>query len=257
MTVQKIKCAKGPSQPNDVVYGFAERIATTLICEVPALRAKLRHTLSGTGFVVTEETFTSGQTPARDLVGAPRLFIINAAGWSGRTTEMVRSLKGHYPEARVVALADHYDIGFAQLARDAGVNGFCLTTSGQEVLIKSLELVMLGETVLPSAMVRSILVKMAMKAHLPSDASHASLTTAETRLPDPRACRLSAREAEILGCLMDGAPNKVIARKLCVTEATVKVHVKAILRKIGATNRTQAAMWATEHLPETMKSFHD
>jgi two-component system, NarL family, nitrate/nitrite response regulator NarL len=254
MTVQKIKCAKGLPQPNDVVYGFAERIATTLICEAPALRAKLRHTLSGTGFVVTEETFTSGQAPARDLAGAPRLFIINVAGWSGRITEMVRSLKGQYPEARVVALADHYDIGFAQLARDAGVNGFCLTTSGQEVLIKSLELVMLGETVLPSAMVRSILVKMALKAQLPS---HARSAAAETKLPDPRACRLSAREAEILGCLMDGAPNKVIARQLCVTEATVKVHVKAILRKIGAANRTQAAMWATEHLPETMKSFHD
>jgi two-component system nitrate/nitrite response regulator NarL len=48
---------------------------------------------------------------------------------------------------------------------------------------------------------------------------------------------------------MQGEPNKVIARKLEVTEATIKVHVKAILRKIGVGNRTQAAMWATEHLP--------
>jgi two-component system nitrate/nitrite response regulator NarL len=47
---------------------------------------------------------------------------------------------------------------------------------------------------------------------------------------------------------MGGAPNKIIARQLDVTEATVKVHVKAILRKVGAANRTQAAMWATEHL---------
>jgi two-component system nitrate/nitrite response regulator NarL len=41
----------------------------------------------------------------------------------------------------------------------------------------------------------------------------------------------------------------MIARKLDVAEATVKVHIKAILRKIGAANRTQAAMWATTHLP--------
>jgi two-component system nitrate/nitrite response regulator NarL len=47
---------------------------------------------------------------------------------------------------------------------------------------------------------------------------------------------------------MQGEPNKVIARKLEVTEATIKVHVKAILRKIGAANRTQAAMWANENL---------
>jgi two-component system nitrate/nitrite response regulator NarL len=48
---------------------------------------------------------------------------------------------------------------------------------------------------------------------------------------------------------MQGSPNKIIARKLDVAEATVKVHVKAILRKTGAANRTQAAVWATEHLP--------
>jgi two-component system nitrate/nitrite response regulator NarL len=60
---------------------------------------------------------------------------------------------------------------------------------------------------------------------------------------------LSSREAEILHCLMQGAPNKIIARKLEVAEATVKVHIKAILRKIRVTNRTQAAMWAVAHLP--------
>ena len=59
---------------------------------------------------------------------------------------------------------------------------------------------------------------------------------------------LSNREAEILQCLMQGAPNKIIARQLDVAEATVKVHVKAILRKIQVANRTQAAMWAVEHL---------
>ncbi len=65
---------------------------------------------------------------------------------------------------------------------------------------------------------------------------------------------LSTRESQILHCLTDGAPNKVIARKLDVAEATVKVHVKAILRKIGAANRTQAAMWATTHLPTNVES---
>jgi two-component system nitrate/nitrite response regulator NarL len=59
---------------------------------------------------------------------------------------------------------------------------------------------------------------------------------------------------------MGGDPNKVIARKLEITEATIKVHVKAILRKIGVANRTQAAMWATGNLRETGPSageFHE
>jgi two-component system nitrate/nitrite response regulator NarL len=62
---------------------------------------------------------------------------------------------------------------------------------------------------------------------------------------------LSVRETVILRCLMEGDSNKLIARKFDITEATVKVHVKAILRKIRAKNRTQAAIWAASHLPSS------
>jgi two-component system nitrate/nitrite response regulator NarL len=55
---------------------------------------------------------------------------------------------------------------------------------------------------------------------------------------------LSEREAQILKALVRGHSNKVIARMCTVTEATVKVHVKSILRKIRVANRTQAAIWA-------------
>lgn len=58
---------------------------------------------------------------------------------------------------------------------------------------------------------------------------------------------LSAREIEILSCLAHGHANKRIARELNITEATVKVHVKAILRKLHLTNRTQAAIWAVQN----------
>ena len=58
---------------------------------------------------------------------------------------------------------------------------------------------------------------------------------------------LSSREVEILESIMAGMANKVIARKFDICEATVKVHVKAILRKLGVENRTQAATWAVKH----------
>jgi len=58
----------------------------------------------------------------------------------------------------------------------------------------------------------------------------------------------SRREMLILRMLMEGASNKVIARRLVITESTVKVHVKAILRKLRLQNRTQAAIWASNHL---------
>ena len=56
--------------------------------------------------------------------------------------------------------------------------------------------------------------------------------------------QLSTREKLILRCLIEGDSNKCIARKIDIAEATVKVHVKAILRKIRVQNRTQAAIWA-------------
>ena len=59
---------------------------------------------------------------------------------------------------------------------------------------------------------------------------------------------LSGREAQILHLITQGASNKVIARDLGLAEATVKVHVKAILRKVKVSNRTQAAMWAQRHV---------
>jgi two-component system, NarL family, nitrate/nitrite response regulator NarL len=59
--------------------------------------------------------------------------------------------------------------------------------------------------------------------------------------------RLSEREAQILDGLVRGHANKVIARSCDITEATVKVHMKSILRKIQVANRTQAAVWALEN----------
>lgn len=58
---------------------------------------------------------------------------------------------------------------------------------------------------------------------------------------------LSAREVQILCCLADGYSNKQVARELDITEATVKVHVKTVLRKLRLMNRTQAAIWAVQN----------
>ncbi len=53
---------------------------------------------------------------------------------------------------------------------------------------------------------------------------------------------LSEREVQVVNLLCNGSPNKIIARELGISEATVKVHVKAILRKTRARNRTEAAL---------------
>jgi two-component system, NarL family, nitrate/nitrite response regulator NarL len=62
--------------------------------------------------------------------------------------------------------------------------------------------------------------------------------------------RLSPREKEILSHLVTGHSNKLIARYLGIAEATVKVHLKSVQRKIRVENRTQAAIWALANLPQ-------
>jgi DNA-binding NarL/FixJ family response regulator len=79
----------------------------------------------------------------------------------------------------------------------------------------------------------------------PASAGGAEIVQLNRPWPDTSApMTLSERECQILQCLMAGASNKVIARELNIAETTVKVHLKGLLRKLRAANRTQAAIWA-------------
>jgi two-component system nitrate/nitrite response regulator NarL len=220
-------------------------IPTALICDNFLLRSGLENILRETPFAIAEAASVTGPKRLYHCAVNTALMIIEASQNTGRVLEVIRQVRAQSPETRIVALADQFDLGFVRVAHEAGVNGFCLTINDPAVLINSLELVMLGESILPFEVVRSLIER----APQPVDQPVQDDSVTQAKLSDLTACKLSAREAEILGCLTKGEPNKIIARRLDITEATIKVHVKAILRKIGATNRTQAAMWASQRLP--------
>ncbi len=237
----------------EVVVGSVQnnfqRSGAVLLCRNSLISIGLKHLLEGTCFSITnsasDENFYALSCPD----AAPSLFIMDGSDASSHIIDTAKALKGQYPQARIALIADGFDLGFVKLARSAGIDGFCLSANDREVLIKSLELVMLGEVVMPTSVMSLLLDLAPVTTELKSqDKAEAGLEWS-----DPRLRKLSTRESQILHCLTDGAPNKVIARKLDVAEATVKVHVKAILRKIGAANRTQAAMWATAHLPTNVE----
>lgn len=85
-------------------------------------------------------------------------------------------------------------------------------------------------------------------------AGHAPLDprVARVLLPDARRAGaepgLSVRETEVLGLVAQGLANKQIARRLGISERTVKVHLGSVFRRIGVADRTSAALWAREHL---------
>jgi two-component system, NarL family, nitrate/nitrite response regulator NarL len=233
-----------------LVDGNTPRAETILLCRNSLVSMGIKHLLEGTCFALTSTAADERSIFIGDQSTAPTLFIIDGSDLSSRIVETAGSLRSRYPDARIAVIADRFDVSFVKRARDAGVNGFCRSASNREVLIKSLELVMLGEAVLPTDLLALLLdaVPAASGVRDQDDAG------AVAECSDPKLRKLSTREAEILHCLTEGAPNKLIARKLDVAEATVKVHIKAILRKIGAANRTQAAMWATTHLPANRSS---
>jgi DNA-binding NarL/FixJ family response regulator len=86
-------------------------------------------------------------------------------------------------------------------------------------------------------------IRAAARGESPIDPRAASTILAAQAQPDP-ARRLSAREAEVLGLLVEGLPNKLIARRLEISEKTVKAHLTSIFRTLEVTDRTQAALWA-------------
>ena len=67
------------------------------------------------------------------------------------------------------------------------------------------------------------------------------------REPSAERAELSEREREVLRCVAEGLPNKLIARKLGISEKTVKAHLTRVFQQIGVTDRTQAALWAKRH----------
>lgn len=113
----------------------------------------------------------------------------------------------------------------------AGAQGFLLMDISAKILSQYLLLVLLGETVLPSSVVRALLAE--RRTQLSRD-------KALEQLPSS----LHEREKQILLRLLHGDSNKAIARHLNMSENAIKVQLKSIVRKIAVRNRTQAAVWA-------------
>jgi two-component system, NarL family, nitrate/nitrite response regulator NarL len=231
------------------------QVATILGCKNSMLREGLKHILSNTSYRVVPEDLAHGRSlEALWQGGTPSLAIIDNNLYPDGIGLAVSELKDRLPGIRVVILADAFDLEELKEVLQAGADGYCLATTGCEALVKYLDLIMLGEVVFPSSAVLSVMasVERRVEPQAENQVIRVPVTSAE-RLAEAKDAvirTLSSREAEILHCLMEGAPNKVIARKLEVAEATVKVHIKAILRKIRVANRTQAAMWAVSHLSD-------
>lgn len=228
--------------------------ATVLVGSCALFREGLARILSAAEFRIASATsHVHDVAPGSLPQDQPILLIIDVGTDQAATIKDIRLFKGQYPTARVALVANHDQLSDSNIvaAFRAGADAYFLKPSC-DTFIKSLELVILGETILPFEVLSYILHHYTEVQPFPEVAAPAAANGAEpghtgiasAEADTKYAPRLSVREKCILRCLIEGNSNKAIARKNDIAEATVKVHVKAILRKIRVSNRTQAAIWA-------------
>src|ERR1700682_3708694 len=130
-------------------------------------------------------------------------------------------------------------------ALDAGANAVLCASVTASGLVSSLHAMMNGGVIVIDA--RFWPLDIQPKVEEPASLPTGNAPSPETENEPLALKQLSAREIAILERIVRGDSNKHVARFFEIAEATVKAHVKAILRKIGASNRTQAAIWALKH----------
>lgn len=136
--------------------------------------------------------------------------------------EATRAILAEAPETTVLVLTSFSDRRQITGALDAGAVGYLLKDASADDVVDGIRIAAGGGSPLDPRAARSLL-----------EAKSA---------PDPLA-GISPREREVLALLLDGMPNKLIARRLEISEKTVKSHLTSIFRRIGVSDRVQAVLW--------------
>ena len=140
--------------------------------------------------------------------------------------EATKRIVAEHPQTAVLVLTSFSDRPRIMGALEAGACGYLLKDVDADEVAEGIRAAARGESPLDPRAARTIL-----------DARSA---------PDPLE-GLTEREREVLDLLVDGLPNKLIARRLQISEKTVKSHLTRIFRELNVTDRTQAALWAERH----------
>lgn len=216
---------------------MSQLIKISLLARYEIAREGLRNILSGESFQI--QASVSDASALFDPLGRVAddvdiHVIVVDGGDTGFGLDACRRLATKKDHARLALLFDHYVFEDVVEAFQIGVDAVIIKEILCAPLVESIKLAALGEKVFPSQLVNNLTswVPAALGGDWKSSAASVGL---------------SGREIEILEGIMAGMANKVIARQLGICEATVKVHVKAILRKLGVENRTQAATWGVKN----------
>jgi DNA-binding NarL/FixJ family response regulator len=161
----------------------------------------------------------------------------------------VDELRSRLPALPVIVLSGNSDVALMRsLLEQSGVQGFIPKAYSSEVMLSAVRLVLAGGVYVPPMMLPALTLRDA-PASEPAAAQGASDLTMENLRQ-----MLTKRQLEVLELLAQGRPNKLIGAALDISEGTVKIHLAAVFRALGARNRTEAVIAAQALTKATARS---
>ncbi len=151
--------------------------------------------------------------------------------------EATRRIRAGHPAVQVIVLTTYADDESVFAALRAGARGYLTKDADADEIVRAVQRVHAGEAMLDTSVQARLLD--ALGAAVPASAP----APAPADLPDD----LTPREAEVLALIAEGLSNAEIARRLVVSEATVKTHVNRLFAKTGVRDRAQAVRYAYRH----------
>jgi two-component system, NarL family, nitrate/nitrite response regulator NarL len=243
---------------------MGSRLATIVVESRLLVREALKSLMAKNSYrVVCDVGSTAEISGASALSDEPKLVILGAQSADNAVTEAVSARK-LWPDSKILLLYEYLPPADFQKLLTSEINGCVPLFASPDTLISTLDMIVTNNArVMVVGGAKHPLIQAAQPGEsnqseikLQSDgAEHEDVSVGIGTMPQRpmnvlplrNHPGLSEREAQMLDGLVKGHANKVIARTCDITEATVKVHMKSILRKIRVDNRTQAAIWAMEN----------
>lgn len=187
------------------------------------------------------EELSSAQSQFNDASLVLLLNIGSSSSDSESVKESITSIRQDFEDEPIILLGELTTAGHILHALYLGVQGYLPTTLSATVAVEAVRLVRAGGTYVPVNAVAEALASLSPGAH---DERGVKRQASEGKIDRGAQPTFTVRQLQVIDFLRKGASNKVIAHELSMKESTVKVHVRHIMKKCHATNRTQAALYA-------------
>jgi two-component system response regulator DevR len=183
-------------------------------------------------FTVVDEAATAREAIQKTLLLRPDVVVMDIRLLGGSGIDACRKIVEQAPDVKVIMLTSYAEDEMLFDAIAAGACGYVLKQIGSDDLIRAVESVGSGEALLDPALTQRVFTRVREAARKEHKEAFADLTDQEVR---------------VLSHVAEGRTNREIAAELFLGEGTVRNYVSSVLKKLGLTNRAEAAAYAVEH----------